>query len=365
MKNKLLILCILAVSFLATDCLSKRNLRVFKVENLKCYNRLKEPYTSVVDSHIHFRPFGGPAIPFSELNSYLNKLGVLFVNIYGIGQTLPIDSVCDYYLDCPGVPVTPSIKNDFINAAHFLEQKPSGVHMTLSMTFADLAAPQNIIEQIRLLEKEYPGMFKWMGEVNLVKQALFNNGHKLISKASIKEWSAFMKYLEQRDIPITIHSDLGNDVEPEKYLYLMKEVLRLYPKNKIIWAHMGLSKELMNMDPSHHIRLMKLLLDNNKNLMLDIAWRVLHDAYFKKEEVRNLYVSFFNAYSTRILTGTDFVAARKKDFATYKEELEITSQINKYLNDEAFRNIVLGENYFRILGLNYKSPPVCNELSDR
>ena len=37
----------------------------------------------------------------------------------------------------------------------------------------------------------------------------------------------------------------------------------------------------------------------------------------------------------------------------------------KDLNDEAFRNIGLGENYFRILGLNYKSPPVCNELSDR
>ncbi len=348
-------------SLLITGCIKRRGVLSFKTEGAKCYNRLTEPYTPVVDSHLHFRPFGGPAIPFTELNGYLNKLGVLFVNVYGIGQTLPIDSFCDYYLDCPGTAVTPSIKNDFINAAHFLEQKPRGVHITLSMTFADLAFPENIIEHIHLLDKEYPNMFKWMGEVNLVKQALFNNNHKIISKESIKQWAEFMLYLKQRGIPITIHSDLGNNVEPTKYVYLMEEVLKLYPENKIVWAHMGLSKELEKMDPDQHIQLMKNFLDNNENLMLDISWRLLHDAYFKKPEIRKLYTVFFNKYSTRILPGTDFVAARKKGFATYKKELETTSQINKYLNNDAFQNIVLGENYFRLLGLNYKAPQVCSQ----
>ncbi|MFN7677069.1 MAG: hypothetical protein ACK5QW_00540 [Cyanobacteriota bacterium] len=31
-----------------------------------------------------------------------------------------------------------------------------------------------------LLHQEYTGMFRWMGEVNLVKQALLNNGHQLL-----------------------------------------------------------------------------------------------------------------------------------------------------------------------------------------
>lgn len=331
MKNKYLLSTVLiAAIFLIIGCASHRDLLAFKGKNAKCYNRLTEPYTSVVDSHLHFRPFGGRAIPFSEINDYLNKSGVLFVNVYGIGQSLPADSACEYYPDCPGTPAIPSIKNDFVNAANYVEYKPRRVHMTLSMSFPDLASPENIVEQIHLLDKEYPGIFKWMGEVNLVKQALFDNHHKATPKEAIGRWTEFMALLRERSIPIAIHSDLGNDTEPLKYLYLMEEALRLYPLNKIVWVHMELSKELTTMDPRRHIELMKSILDRNENLMLDISWRVLYDTYFKEPKIRDLYVTFFNEYSTRILPGTDFVASRKKNFAIYEEELEATGRINKH-----------------------------------
>jgi len=58
---------------------------------------------------------------------------------------------------------------------------------------------------------------------------------------------------------------------------------------------------------------------------------------------RELYVSFLNEYSDRVLPGTDFVALHTNNFQTYREELEVTSRINLWLNDEAFRNIALGE----------------------
>ncbi|MEU5079784.1 MULTISPECIES: hypothetical protein [Streptomyces] len=45
-----------------------------------CFDRATRPYTSVVDSHLHYRPFGGKAIPFEELNTYLRKSGVHYVN---------------------------------------------------------------------------------------------------------------------------------------------------------------------------------------------------------------------------------------------------------------------------------------------
>ena len=37
----------------------------------------------------------------------------------------------------------------------------------------------------------------------------------------------------------------------------MKRVLEKYPGNKIVWAHMGLSKGLTKMDPAQHIAIMK------------------------------------------------------------------------------------------------------------
>ncbi len=326
-----------------------------------CYDRSAQPQTSVVDTHLHLRPFGGAPVPFDEVMEYLRETGVIFVNIYGIGQMLPVDSRCTYYLDCPGTPVTPTLKNDFVNASNLLADPPSDIHVTLAMTFPDLARPETILPGMDLLEAEYPGMFNWVGEVNLVKQALFGNGHEPVPLAAIAKWEPFMKRLRDRGIPIAIHSDLGNDDEPTRYLPLMEEVLDRYPDNKIVWMHMGLSLELTKMPAAEHIRLMKSMLDRYPNLMLDIAWRIIDDNYFSLEENQPLYVDFLNEYSDRILPGTDFLASSNKDFEVYRNELEVTSRINRSLSDEAFRNIALGQNYFRLMGMipQYTALRVC------
>lgn len=354
--------CVAVVLLAAAGCATPRpGINAFQGLVPGCYDRSTQPHTSVVDTHLHLRPFGGPPVPFDEVMRYLRETGVIFVNIYGIGQMLPVDSPCTYYLDCPGTPVTPTLKNDFANASNLLANDPSDIHVTLAMTFPDLARPETILAGMDLLETEYPGMFRWMGEVNLVKQALFENGHEPVPLARIAQWEPVMRRLRERDIPIAIHSDLGSDEEPTRYLPLIREVLDLYPDNKVVWMHMGLSLELTTMPAADHIRLMKSMLDRYPNLMLDIAWRIIDDNYFSKEENQPLYVDFLNEYSDRILSGTDFLASSNKDFEVYRNELEATSRINRFLDDEAFRNIALGENYFRLIGPNpqYTALPVC------
>ncbi|MEV7087756.1 amidohydrolase family protein [Streptomyces sp. NPDC093085] len=326
-----------------------------------CFDRAKEPYTSVVDSHLHTRPFGGQAIPYDELNGYLRKSGVRHASMYGIGQTLPVDSGCTYYLDCPGTPVVPSMRNDFVNASNYVAAPPEDPELTVSMTFLDLARPESVPDGIALYDQEFPGVFRWAGEVNLVKQALFPNHHQAATSENIKNWAPFMKVLRDRGMPITIHSDLGNDAEPTKYLHLMEETLKRYPHNKIVWAHMGLSKELATMDPDRHIRILERLLATYPRLTLDLSWRVLEDQYFSKPGVRQKYAALLDRHPTRAIPGTDFVAADNKDYQVYAEELEVTSRINKALGDKAFRGIALGENYFRLLGMDQRAPKVCKE----
>jgi hypothetical protein len=342
----------------------KRSLASFSKSNTEqiCYDRKTEPYKAVVDTHFHPRPFGGPAIPPPELFGYFDRAGVRFVNYFGIGQVLDLNSGCTYYLDCVGTPALPSIKNDFVNGMEVAAYKHPNLHVTLSMTFMDLANPDDIVKTINLYDKEYPDMFKWAGELNVIKQALLGNQHQPATKESIDAWAPFMKVLRERNIPVTLHSDLGNDAEPTKYLYLMKHVLKNYPDNKIVWAHMGLSKELTKMDPNQHVSIMKELLDKYPNLYLDISWDVLYNAYHQWGDI---FIPFFNEYSTRILPGSDFVAAGTKDFKEYARELEVTSRALRVLNDEAFRNIALGENYFRLLGLDYQAPPVCASASQQ
>lgn len=324
-----------------------------------CFDRATHPYTMVADTHLHLHPFGGQGIPLSEMADYWRKTGVRYVNLYGIGQTLPSDSSCTYYLDCPGTPVLPSLKNDFANAMDVLNTPVDGVDLTLSMTFPDLANPGNILDEMHLLDKEFPGRFRWMGEVNMEKQALAANLAEPATIEDIFAWRPFMDELRRRDIPITIHSDIGNDANPVQFLNLMETTVALYPDNKIVWAHMGLSKELTTMDPALHIQILKRLMDQDPNLYLDISWRVLEDSYFSNASIRDQYVPFLNEYSSRILTGTDFVAARNKNFAVYQEEIDVTSRINKYLDDKAFRDIALGQSYFDLVGIPAQAPQVC------
>lgn len=108
-----------------------------------CFDRSEEGHTAIVDAHFHPRPFGGSAIPPDELSSYFDRLGVRFVNYFGIGQALPLDSACTYYLDCVGTTAKPSIRNDVINAVEVSQQSTSNLHVTLSMTFMDLAHPED------------------------------------------------------------------------------------------------------------------------------------------------------------------------------------------------------------------------------
>ncbi len=324
-----------------------------------CYDRTALPQNAIVDSHLHFRPFGGPALPFEEVVQYLDDAGVLFANIYGIGQMLPLDSACTYYLDCIGTPVTPTLKNDFYNAMNFVLKKSDSVHLTLSMTFPDLSKPEKVLAGMRLLDEEFPGLFTWMGEVNLVKQALFGNRHEAVPLETIAEWAPFMTVLRERDIPLAIHSDLGHDGEPTRYLPWIEEVLRLYPDNKILWMHLGLSRELTAIDADTHIGILDSLFERYPNMMADISWRVIDDHYFSDPEIGARYVPFLTKWSDRILPGTDFVASANKNFDVYREELEVTSRIFGDLDDEAFRDIALGENYFRLLKLDYEAPQVC------
>jgi len=338
---------------------SKRSLASFAQPSAAqaCFDRKSESYTGIVDAHFHPRPFGGTAMSPAQVVEMLDKTGVRFVNYFGIGQSLDMASSCTYYLDCPGTAALPSIKNDFVNAQEAKVTPHPNLNIVLSMTFMDLAHPEGIVDTIKLYDREFPGMFKWAGELNVMKQALMNNRAEPATLASIDKWAPFMKILRERGIPVTLHSDLGNDAEPTKFVPLMKHILAKYPDNKIVWAHMGLSKELTKMDPTQHIDIMKKALDSYPNLMLDISWDVLYNSY---HQYGLDFIAFFNAYPDRILNGSDFVAAGNKTPEQYWKELEITSRVNRRLDDNAFRKIALGENYFRLLKLEYQAPEICH-----
>jgi len=513
-----------------TTSASRRKLTRFELgheDNKKCWAREGEDgFYTVIDSHNHFRPFGGPPVPFEQYLSWMKKHGLLFSTVFGIGQLIKKsnqqDPDCCYYLHCPtyNYTVTPDPTNDRLNADDYTniymksKSLQNDVVLTLSATYPNLQDPdgsktgsQSIVSILDNLTDTYPGAFGWAGEINVFKHALAGNGffNKKVSPRINEAHLAsgkldpFFKKMEEHDWPVTLHCDLGcdnykaiplgrdpanpltgcevpsNELQqagarfqwwkdflgphysgffsdknlPKRnfrkiqHLKVWNAILTRYPNVKIIWAHMGLSKELQDLHPTVHIYIMQKLFDNHPNLMTDMSWDVLpkmlllnyqnrgidrlkpenhKDIEFEKdaeaflfnhtqvEETRTklqevfegfredvhttgsanviqgptyamaLYLDMFNHYSERFLTGTDFVSSMgqpalygglkaykdppsgcMKDEMNHARQVTDTGSINIFLNNDAFRKIVLGENYFRLTGLDsiYAPPPVC------
>lgn len=341
-------------------CLLVSGLAVFTGAETACYDRSREPHYFVVDSHVHFQPFSGRSLDFQTLVGYMAEAGIRYANVYGIGQTRIDDWEClKYGRSCSNSTIRPTMKNDFINANHLSQTPNTQVGLTLSMTFLDLQNPETIVDRMALLDGEFPGLFRWMGEANVVKQSLFSWGHRPATLDNIDDWAPFMALLRERNMPLALHSDLGNDEEPLKYLPLMQHILATYPDNTIVWMHLGMSREQTDMDPIEHQRLLRQLLDAYPNLWLDISWSVLYDYYFRDDQRRPHYVALLNDYASRTLTGTDLVAGERTRYEDYERALQQNSYINQYLDDDAFRYIALGQSYFDLLGLDETALGIC------
>ena len=74
----------------------------------------------------------------------------------GIGQMLPASSTCTYYLDCPATLGGAHPEERFRQRRQLPHHPPQGVHLTLAMTFPDLARPDAVLAGIRLLDEEFP-----------------------------------------------------------------------------------------------------------------------------------------------------------------------------------------------------------------
>jgi hypothetical protein len=60
-----------------------------------------------------------------------------------------------------------------------------------------------------------------------------------------------------------------------QHLPLMDAILGRYPKLKVVWAHIGLSKELQTLHPRTHTHILEHLFRKYKNLYIDLSWDIL------------------------------------------------------------------------------------------
>ena len=72
-----------------------------------------------------------------------------------------------------------------------------------------------------------------------------------------------------------------------QHLKIWDALLTRYPKMVVVWAHLGLSKELKHLHPSVHVHIITKLMGRHKNLHADASWDVLANQLFMNHDGRN------------------------------------------------------------------------------
>ena len=121
-----------------------------------------------------------------------------------------------------------------------------------------------------------------------------------------------------------------------------------------------MSREQRDMAPRRHTEILGRLMDEHPNLWVDISWSVLYDYYFSDATRR----PFLRRLPERLFrTRTDRHRHRRQRrhrlFAIRTGALDTNSYINQFLDDDAFRDIALGQSYFDLMTLDDQAPLIC------
>ena len=116
-----------------------------------------------------------------------------------------------------------------------------------------------------------------------------------------------------------------------QHLKVWDSILTKYPDLVVVWAHLGLSKELKDLHPYIHAHVLRELFKKHKNLYADVSWDVL-----AKQNLMNHGIGTSNVGALSHQNHTDFNADTEfmvdnEEVEQMREDLHATWQIHEEL----------------------------------
>ena len=149
-----------------------------------------------------------------------------------------------------------------------------------------------------------------------------------------------------------------NNFKKIQHLKVWDTLLTRYPKMIVVWAHLGLSKELKNLHPSVHVHIITELMGRHKNLHADVSWDVLAKQLFMNHDGRNasyLHHAVHEDFEKGVMDAFSVNTAKLEELHT---NLEVTFDIHKEM--VATHGSVKGPTHAMAIYLE-----MFHELSDR
>lgn len=284
----------------------KGNIHLFQKE-LENINILKGCKYPIIDAHVHMVDFNQKTMGLKTLLKYMDASNIVGCVIFWI----PVIKMWqenerqrpNYYLDDDN-PCYYYGNTDVIVAKEYLSLTKEEQKRFFPLLCGFNPMDMNSIEHIITMYQAFPWVFCGIGEVFYRHDDLTHMTYGDPPRMNTKATRKLFEFIIEYDLPLCIHNNItapGISDYP-KFLYEMEEVLRQYPKAKVVFAHCGASRRLR---APYYTHMIQRLLTEYPNLYVDFSW-VIYDEFIAISCTSlDMWVELTEQFYDRVMIGSD------------------------------------------------------------
>ncbi|OIP54337.1 amidohydrolase [Candidatus Gracilibacteria bacterium CG2_30_37_12] len=263
----------------------------------------------MIDTHVHAVNFLQETPGFANLIAHMDGANIQKAVVFGLPVTkqwseyereapeyyLDDDSECYYYS-----------ATDTIIAEEYKKLDVESQKRIYPLMCGFNPADKHAIKHIRRMYDMYPNVWCGIGEILLRHDdlTLLINGDT--PRINNKALYPIFKFADDYGLPISIHNNISTTwiADRPKYLHELEEILREFPRVKMIFCHCGISRRVY---APFYKKMIERLLLQYPGLHIDYSWIIFDEIICKNEIPDPEWIELTERFSTRILIGSDVI----------------------------------------------------------
>lgn len=202
------------------------------------------------------------------------------------------------------------------------------------------------VDMIAKRMKEFPGVFKCIGEVMSRHDDLTSLTTGERPRANHPALLRIFDFAGEHGIPVSIHHNIAPvsvrvDV-PKEPLYLQEllDAFNAFPQTTFIWCHAGISRRVRVENLPEHLA--RVLDAHHDHVLVDLSWVVYPEYVLKNLDD---WAALIRAYPDNFVLGSDVVGS----FVDYQDQIRIFDPLFEALGDiEIIEGLAAG-NFLKVM----------------
>ncbi len=296
-----------------------------ELKNLEKLSWCKYP---MIDSHIHIVDFNQKTTGLKNLLKYMDlsniKAWIIFwMPVIKIWQENEKQRP-DYYLDDDN-PCYYYSNTDAIVAREYLslDKKDRERFFPLLCWFNPMDI--NSVEHIIQTYKSFPWVFYGIWEVFYRHDDLTHMIYWEVPRMNTSATKKLFEFITEYDLPLCIHNNItapGISDYP-KFLHEMEEIIREFPKARVVLSHCWASRRLR---APYYTKMISRLLTEYPGLYVDFSWVIFDEIIAVNDVSMQDWVEMTEKFSDRIMIWSDVL------WDAFEEIWVINSRFNAFLD---------------------------------